>query len=295
VESALGSSGRLLYIHRSRPAFGRRALSRPSFEGAVTDFFREVQEDLQRDRILKLWRRFRLPLLGLVVAIIAAVVVVVVVQDAGKARNQKDGATFAAAAKLAEAGKDKEAAAAFAALAGEASGGYIALARLREADAAAAAGDRAGAVAALDALAKDGRVDPVYRDLANLLAVERLLDDATPEELSGRLAVLMAPDSPWRWLATELDGVARLKAGRTAEARSIFTELVQNQGVPLGVRSRSAELLAGLGGPLPPKEAAPEAATPPADPEGTAAAAPAAEGAPAAPAPAAPAEGGGTQ
>lgn len=252
----------------------------------MTDFFREVQEDLQRDRLLKLWKRFRWPLLGLIVAIVAAVIVIVVLRGASDARNEKDGGRYAEASKLLSDGKDGEALKAFDALATEATGGYAALARLREADIKAKSGDVDGAVAALDALAKDSRVDRVYRDLAALVAAERLIDKAPLEDIMSRLSHLLAPDSGWRWLAAELKGIAEIKAGKTEEARATFTDLAENNATAAGVRFRAAELLSGLGGPLPKKDAAaaPDGAKPAeakAEGEAKPAAAPAAEAKPA--------------
>lgn len=221
----------------------------------MTDFFREVQEDLQRDRLVKLWRRFRYPLAGLVVAIIAAVVVVVVLRDAERARREAEGDKFNAAMALLEAGKTSEAAQAFATIAAQSDAGYAALAQLREADAKAKGGDLPGAVAVLDALAKDSRVERHYRDLANLLAAERLIDSAPPEEIDGRLASVLAVDSPWHALAMELKGIAELRAGHNEAARATFTTLAEDPSATSGVRFRARELLDGLGGPLPKPEA----------------------------------------
>ncbi len=223
----------------------------------MTDFLREVQEDLQRDRYLKLWRRFRYPLLGLVVGIIAAVALFVVLDDAKKSRREAEAARFVAAMAELEAGKSAEALTAFSALAKESEGGYVALAQLRMADALIRAGDDAGAVAALDALAKDARVDQPYKDLANLLAAERLIDTASPEEIDSRVATLMVADSPWRALARELKAASELKAGRTDAARATLSGLVDDPAATTGVRFRARELLDGLGGPLPSPEPAP--------------------------------------
>ena len=217
----------------------------------MTDFFREVQEDLKRDRYLKLWRRFRYHLLGLAVAIVAAVIVVVVLEDTGRAARQAEGERFAAAEALMAADKPSEAAEAFAGLAAETDSGYHALARIREADAKAQAGDIEGAVGAFDALARDASVAPQYRELATLLAAERLVDSAAPEEIDSRLATLLVADSPWRPLALELKGTAELRAGRNEAARATFTALYQDPGATTGVRIRARELLDGLGGPLP--------------------------------------------
>lgn len=225
----------------------------------MTDFFREVQEDLQRDRFVKLWRRFRYPLVGLVAAVIVAIIVIVVLRDAERARHEAEGERYGAAQAVFETGKLSEAADAFAALAKESESGYTALAQLRAADAKAAAGDVPGSVALLDSLAKDSRVDRLYRDLAALLAAERLVDSAPPEEIDSRLATLLAPDSPWRPLASEIKGIAELRAGKTEAARATFSSLIDDPNAPGGIRIRARELLQGLGGPLPKPEAAPVA------------------------------------
>lgn len=222
----------------------------------MTDFFREVQEDLQRDRFVKLWRRFRYPLAGLVAAIIVAVIVVIVLRDAGQALKEAEGERYGAAQAALETGRLGEAAEAFAALAKDSEGGYAALAQLRAADAKAAAGDLPGSVALLDALAKDSRVDPLYRDLATLLGAERLVDSAPLEEIGSRLATLLAPDSLWRPLASEIKGFAELRAGKSEAARATFSALRDEANAPAGIRIRAAELLQGLGGPVPKPEAA---------------------------------------
>jgi len=120
-------------------------------------------------------------------------------------------------------------------------------------------GDVPGSVALLDTLAKDGRVDRLYRDLAALLAAERLVDSAPTEEIDSRLATLLAPDSPWRPFASEIKGVAELRAGKTEAARATFSSLIDDPNAPGGIRIRARELLQGLGGPLPKPEAAPDA------------------------------------
>jgi hypothetical protein len=58
----------------------------------------------------------------------------------------------------------------------------------------------------------------------------------------------MLEDTVWRPLATELSGIAELRAGNEGAARTIFAGLVGDQASPPGLRARAAELLASLGG-----------------------------------------------
>jgi hypothetical protein len=214
----------------------------------VSDIFREVDEDIRHERYNKLWKRYRWWLLGTVVALIAAVAVYVIISEQNEAQRREEGLQFAAALGELEAGRAKEAAERFLALAEDTDSGYLALARLRAADALLQAGDRAGAVAVYDRLSGDDRASLLYRELAALLAAESLLDHATPEEVMQRLAPLVSGTGPWRPMAAELTGLAQIRAGRPEAARQIFAGLVDDPGAPNGVRARAQELLASLGG-----------------------------------------------
>ena len=216
----------------------------------MADIFREVDEDLRHERYLKLWRRWRYWLLGVGVVALGGAVAYVMISDAQESARQAEGQQFAAAMAAIESGRGSEAVERLAALAADADSGYAALARLAEADARAGRGDISGAIHTYDLMAADGRLDPLYRDLAALLAAQRLVDRAQVEEVNQRLAPLFAGHSPWRPLALELSAVAAMRAGNEAEARAIFADLVSEQAAPLGLRQRAAELLVSLGGNL---------------------------------------------
>jgi len=211
----------------------------------VTDIFNEVDEEIRRDRMMAIWRRYG------VFFIAAAVVLVLAVggYEGWKAWQQKraveDAAAFGAAVELSRDGKHAEAAAAFRRLAAEGTPGYRTIASLRAAAAEAAAGDLGLAVLAYEQAAKDSAAAPLYRELAELMAAYERLDQADLAEMRRRLEPI-AGDGPWRHLARELLGLAALKAGDTAAARKSFAEVADDAAAPAGARARSAELLASL-------------------------------------------------
>ncbi len=226
----------------------------------MADIFREVDEDIRHERYEKLWKRYRWWVLGIVVALIAAVAAFVIIREQAESQRREEGIQFAQALAESEAGRPKSAAVAFKALADNTESGYLALARLRAADALAQAGDMSGAVALYDELAADGRASRLYRELGALLAAERLLDRESPEQVMQRLAPLVNGDGPWRPMAAELTGLAQMRAGRNDAARQIFAALSDDPGAPNGVRSRAQELLTSLGGPLEAEQLAQEPA-----------------------------------
>jgi len=216
----------------------------------VADIFREVDEDIRKERYEKLWKRYRWWLLGITLALIIAVAAYVIIKEQNDARHIDEGRQFAAALGELEAGRLKSSADKFLALADSTDSGYLALARLRAADVLVQASDITGAIALYDELARDSRADLLYRELAILLAAEQLLDRAGPEEVMQRLALLVSGDGPWRSLASEITGIAQIRAGRNDAARAIFTELSADARAPNGVRSRAQEILTSLSGPL---------------------------------------------
>jgi hypothetical protein len=212
------------------------------------DIIREIDEEVRRDRYVKLLKRYSTH-----ITVVVVVIVLVFGGYAGWRKHMRDVAEaesrqFAQAMLLERSGKFKEAAEAFATLSTGGSSAYRALAGLQAAAARAAAGDVTAAVVEYDKLAADSGIPDRFRDLARLLAVQHLLDTAPPDDLEQRLTPLVAPDNMWRYSARELHGAVRLKAGDLAGARKAFAELSDDTTAPAQVRARAAEMLAALPG-----------------------------------------------
>ena len=213
----------------------------------MSDIFNEVDEELRRDRAMALWKRYGKYAVGGALAIVLATSAVVGWREYQTRQRAAEGERFAAAVADARAGRNAEAAAAFAALAGSAKSGYAALARFREAAALVQLGKTQDAVAAYDRLAAENASDKALRDLARLEAVMLLMETAGVDEVMARLKPLAA-EGAMRHLARELEAVLLLKSGKTAEVKAALARLADDAEAPAGVRGRAAELLAALGG-----------------------------------------------
>jgi hypothetical protein len=210
----------------------------------VADIFQEVDEEVRRERLEKLWKRY-----GNLV--IAACILVVVAVGAWRGyewwQNKKaveSGAAFEAAVALAEAGKHQDAEAAFAKLAADGSAGYRPLARLREA-AELAHTDKAAAVKAYDEIAADKSAGQVIDELAALRAGFLLVDTAPYSEIRTRLEPLSGADKTFRHSARELLALSAWKSGDMAAARAWAEMIITDPQTPQGTRTR-AEMLSEL-------------------------------------------------
>ena len=233
----------------------------------MTDIFHEVEEDLRRERLNKLWTRYGSAFL--------TVAVVAVLATAGIMwwRSYQAGQTAAAAEAFADAGNAVDIAnidqsiAAFEAIGQKGGEGYPILARFRQAGLLIAKNDLQGALAVYDQIALS-TADEKLKALARLRAAYAVADIEAPDVLKNRVAPLASADSPWRFEAREIQAIADLRAGSTAAAAEAFAALEADPAAPDSVRARAGKIAAYLkGGGAVPLEAPPNAAAaPPAQP-----------------------------
>lgn len=211
------------------------------------EFFREVDEELARDRLAGLWRRYGALLVAAAVLLVLGTAALVGWRAWEQRRLEAEAERFGQVVERAatEPAAAAEGLASFAAA--EAGTGYAALARLREAAAQAAAGNEPGATAALRTLAAGGADDPIFRDLAGVLAAARELETADPAALRDRLEPLTAAEAPFRHTARELLALLQLRTGDEAGARAALETLAKEAEVPPAQARRVGEILASLG------------------------------------------------
>jgi hypothetical protein len=209
----------------------------------VSDIFREVDEDVRRERLQKLWERHS----NLIVA--AALLVVLGVggwRGYEYWENQKaaeSGSAFEAAVTLAEAGRQAEARAEFGKVAKEGSAGYRTLARFRD---IAELGklNPAAAVKEYDALAADGSIGRTLQDLAVVRGAMIDVDTAPLADLAAKLEPLTAAGRPFRHSAREILALAAWRANDQAAAKRWFDLIATDAETPAGVRQRIDVLMA---------------------------------------------------
>ena len=167
----------------------------------MTDIFQEVDEDVRRDKALEFWKKYQAYIIAAAVLIVLASAGFRYWQHQKEQAAQAAGEQFQAAIAAFDAGKPQEAFGGLSKLAAEAPGGYRVLAQMTEAGAKAQT-DPAAAIAAFQAIAGNGSVDPQFRDAARLRAALVQLD-VPGEEAAGTAALtgLASADGPYRRLA----------------------------------------------------------------------------------------------
>jgi hypothetical protein len=209
----------------------------------VSDIFNEVDEEVRREQLKKLWERYGNLIIGLAFLVVAAVAGWRGYEYWQARKAAEAGASYEAALKLSDDGKHSEAEEALAKLAAQGTSGYRVLARMREAAELGLTDPKAG-VAAYDAIAGEPG-QPLVRDLAAVRAALLLVDTAKLDEMTQRLEALTQPTSPFRHTARELLALSAWRNGDAAAARKWAEAATGDPEAPPGVRTR-AEVLTTL-------------------------------------------------
>ena len=211
----------------------------------MSELFDEVDEEVRRDQLKKLWDQYSIYIVAGALLIIAAVGGWRGYQYLEVKRAAEAGRAFDAALDLSEQKKHAEAEAAFNNLAATAPSGYRMLARLRAAAEAGTRDPQAGAKM-YDDISADRRVGPAVQDLAKIRAAGMLLETASYPSMLQRLESSTKPEATFRHTARELLALSAWRANDTTAARK-WLDLIANDGeTPPSLRSRSEALLALL-------------------------------------------------
>jgi len=230
----------------------------------VSDIFREVEEEVRRERFEKLWKEYG--------DYIVAVACLIVIGAAGfqlwRTYDQRQriqaSDQYTAAEQMLESGDAAQAADAFGRLADSAPGGYKTLARLEHADALMASGERGDALNLYKQIAAGD--DELLGAVARIHAGWALADYAPRADVLSTLGPLRDPASAWWPMAQEVLAYRDYRGGALKTAEAEYQAIARDGNAPAPLRQRAEAMAAFLkaGGdnnygtvPLPPPQSAP--------------------------------------
>ena len=209
-------------------------------------FINEVSEEVRRDRLYGLYRKYGWMAISLVVLIVAGASF----NEWRKAGILADSETAGDALLAAFEEADAEARAdALASFDPGDNASRAAVAALAEAAAMAEAGNIDGAVTILETVAVDPGAPLVYQELAALKAVMLGSESTEPDARIARLNGLVQTGSPFSLLALEQMALAEIQASRVNDAIATLQEIVADAQVTQDLRQRASQLMVSLGAP----------------------------------------------
>jgi hypothetical protein len=209
----------------------------------VSDVFREVDEEVRREQLKKLWQRYQYLIVGVVLLVVMGVGGWRLYEWQQTRLSGQIGTQFEEAIALAEAGKHEEAEKAFAKIAIDGTPAYRALARIRQA-VQLAQSNPAAATELYRQIAADNSVEQVLRDLASLRAAALLIDADSHADARRLLEPLAQAGREFRHAARELLALNAWKADDRAGAMKWYAAILTDPEAPASSRSRVEMLIA---------------------------------------------------
>ena len=210
-------------------------------------FIDEVTEELRRDQLFRLIRRYGWIAILLVLILVGGAAVNEIRKARAASEAQALGDRILAALTQDGAADRVKALEKI-----EAEGDRASVIALLEAGEQLDAGEAEAAEQALSAVAMDAAQPTIYRHLAELKLILIQGDRLPPAERLARLETLAAPGAPFRLLAEEQMALAEISAGDKDAALMRLNAIVADGEVTAGLRRRASQLIVALGGTLQP-------------------------------------------
>ncbi len=210
-------------------------------------FLREVDENLRRDKLQDIARKYGAWIIAAVVLLLGAIGGWIYWQDRQAKAAAEDSEVLAQIYTDIGSGKLATVPQRLDALAGQTSGALRASAMLARAAVAIEQNDRVQATARFKAIAADDGLPQSYRDLGVVRGTAMEFDSIRPEQVIARLQPLTKPGNPWFGSAGELTAMALIKQGKKLEAGRLFAAIAADQQVPESIRARAVQIAGTLG------------------------------------------------
>jgi len=210
-------------------------------------FLREVDENLRRDQLQDIAKKYGAWIIAGVLLLLAATGGWIYWQDRQKKAAAEQSEVLAQIYTDIGAGKLTTVPQRLDAIAGNSSGALKASAMLTRAAVAVEQNDRPLATAKFREVAADDDLPQPYRDLALIRSTAIEFDTIRPEQVVARLQPLTKPGNPWFGSAGELTAMALIKQGKKLEAGRLFAAVAADQQVPDSIRARSVQIAGTLG------------------------------------------------
>jgi hypothetical protein len=213
---------------------------RPQKEHPLSDIFREVEEEVRRERLEKIWKLYGDYIIAGVAAAVIAGAGFVLWQRYQENRSATASAEYDAAVQL--AGSNPTAAiGAFDKIAATAPSGYANLAKFAEADTLLIVGQRNRAIAIYESLG-NGSDESLIGNAARIRAAWSIAEFAPRQAVEKLVSPLAQPASPWRFAANEVLAYADYRVGDFRRAEKEFATLASDPNAPRALKTRASSM-----------------------------------------------------
>ena len=205
-------------------------------------FIEEVSEEVRRDKLFKLFKKYGWVLVVVVIAIVGGTAY----NEWDKSQRQTEARLTGDLMRAAVAAQDADA---LSSIAGENAPAGIVV-QIQQASMQADAGNTDVALETLRAVATNLEAAPIYSDLAWLKILILDGQNMSDSERTSVFDRLTAADAPYRLLAQEQRAMQYVRDGNIDAATDDLAAILADPAVPSNLRNRAQQLMVALGGEL---------------------------------------------
>lgn len=205
-------------------------------------FEREVDEELQRERLRNLWQKYRFAVIGLVIGILLTTIGTEVYHSWRQKVSLSESDSFENAAVLAYTGETDKAVEILKKLASDGRTGYAPLAEMKLAGIYFSQNKPQEGIASLNKVIASDAPEQL-KAVATIAYVGQQFETEDPAKLQAMLKPLLAGTSNFVGSAAELSAALYLKQNNQAEAINVLNQTINNPKTAPAVKQRLSELL----------------------------------------------------
>jgi hypothetical protein len=210
-------------------------------------FLREVDDELRREQLQTMWKRYGRLALVLVVLGLAAFAAFLYWRHETRMKAEERSEQLSQVIADIQAGRKTAADKKVDALIADGGKGYRVLALFTKAAIAADKGDSKAAAAIYAGIAADEGAAQPFRDTALIRQTLIEYDSLKPQQVIDRLKPLANKDSAFFGTAGELTALALIQTNRSAEAGRLLAAVAADSNTPQTLRDRAGRLASSLG------------------------------------------------
>ncbi len=213
---------------------------------AIENFFREVSEDVQNDKLKKIWDTYGLQIIIAVIVVLTIAVSFETFKAWQVKRNETWSDAYAYALNLQAQGKYDESLKVLAEIEQKNKGIYSDIAEIQKANVLFEQGKNSEALAKLEQIVNDESVNPKMRHITAVKLASYKLDTAPRAEIEKLLTPLMSEESSWKNIAKEMLAMLEIREGNIEKAKALYTEILNSPDLSDGLKLRVQDMLSAL-------------------------------------------------
>ena len=213
---------------------------------ALDNFFKEVSEDVQNDKLKKIWDTYGLHIIIAIIIVLTIAVSFETLKAWRVKRNETWSDAYAYALNLQNQGKYDESLKVLADIAQKNKGIYSDIAEIQKANILFEQGKNAEALALLENIVQNEDINPKMRHITAVKLATYKLDTAPRDEIEKLLTPLMQEESSWKNIAKEMLAMLEIREGNIEKAKTIYTEILNSPDLSDGLKLRVQDMLSAL-------------------------------------------------